>query len=259
MKVFFAILVVVSMALAQEVTLQSRPLQEVQIVSLLLNEVSSHRVGILISERGIAFDPSREYVGLLKRARAGEDVVLGLATAKRTTGETPKREGPFSRDQILDILLSGERQGDLASRVKACGLGFEPTDDLIEVYRFAGADEALLSALGNTALDDTQSDRSGSPRRVRLDSEVASGKILFRPKMEYPPLAKMARVQGIVRLKAVINKDGTIQDLRVLDGHPLLVKAALESVAEWRYQPSLVQGKPVEVVTTIEVNFRLHP
>ena len=74
---------------------------------------------------------------------------------------------------------------------------------------------------------------------------------------EYPPLAKMARIQGTVRLEAIISKDGTIQDLKVIQGHPLLVKAALEAVQRWRYQPTLLNGEPVEVVTEIDVNYTL--
>jgi len=55
----------------------------------------------------------------------------------------------------------------------------------------------------------------------------------------------------------VISKDGTIQDLKVLGGHPLLVKSALDAVSRWRYQPTLLNGEPVEVVTEIDVNFTL--
>jgi len=86
---------------------------------------------------------------------------------------------------------------------------------------------------------------------------VENAKLLFQPKPEYPPLAKMARIQGTVRLEAVISKDGTIQDLKVVSGHPLLVKAALEAVQRWRYQPTLLNGEPVEVITEIDVNFTL--
>ena len=81
--------------------------------------------------------------------------------------------------------------------------------------------------------------------------------LIFQPKPEYPPLAKMARIQGMVRLDAIISKDGTIQDLKVISGHPLLVKAALEAVQRWRYQPTLLNGDAVEVATEIDVNFTL--
>jgi protein TonB len=70
-------------------------------------------------------------------------------------------------------------------------------------------------------------------------------------------LARNARVQGQVLLTAIISKDGSIQDLRVLSGHPLLVQAALDAVRQWRYKPYLLNGEPVEVETTVTVNFIL--
>jgi protein TonB len=96
-----------------------------------------------------------------------------------------------------------------------------------------------------------------TPKRIRVGGQVEQAKLIFQPKPEYPPLAKMARIQGTVRLEAIISRDGTIQDLKVLSGHPLLVKAALEAVQRWRYQPTLLNGEPVEVVTEIDVNFTL--
>ncbi|MFZ0963466.1 MAG: energy transducer TonB [Terriglobia bacterium] len=96
-----------------------------------------------------------------------------------------------------------------------------------------------------------------APKRVRVGGQVESAKLIFRPTPEYPPLAKMARIQGVVRLDAVISKDGTIQDLKVISGHPLLVKAALDAVSRWRYQPTLLNGESVEVATEIDVNFTL--
>jgi protein TonB len=96
-----------------------------------------------------------------------------------------------------------------------------------------------------------------APKRIRVGGQVESAKLIFQPKPDYPPLAKMARIQGTVRLDAVISKDGTIQDLKVISGHPLLVKAALDAVARWRYQPTMLNGDAVEVATEIDVNFTL--
>ncbi len=95
------------------------------------------------------------------------------------------------------------------------------------------------------------------PTRIRVGGQVEAAKAIYRPMPTYPPLAKMARIQGVVRLEAVISKDGTIQDLKVLSGHPLLVQAALNAVKQWRYEPTLLNGVPVEVVTEIDVNFTL--
>lgn len=99
--------------------------------------------------------------------------------------------------------------------------------------------------------------KATTPKRIRVGGQVENAKLMFQPKPDYPPLAKMARIQGTVKLEAVISKDGTIQDLKVLTGHPLLVKSAIEAVSRWRYQPTLLNGEPVEVITEIDVNFTL--
>jgi periplasmic protein TonB len=96
-----------------------------------------------------------------------------------------------------------------------------------------------------------------APTRIRVGGQVESAKLIFHPTPEYPPLAKMARIQGVVRLEAIISKDGTIQDLKVISGHPLLVRSALDAVQRWRYQPTLLNGEAVEVATEIDVNFTL--
>ncbi len=78
-----------------------------------------------------------------------------------------------------------------------------------------------------------------------------------QPKPVYPPLAKAARVQGTVKFEAKIAKDGTIQNLHLISGPPLLVQAAMQAVQQWQYKPTLLNGEPVEVITTIDVNFTL--
>jgi protein TonB len=95
------------------------------------------------------------------------------------------------------------------------------------------------------------------PSRIRVGGQVEAAKLIYGPTPQYPPLAKMARIQGTVKLQAVIAKDGTIKDLTVISGHPLLVPSALAAVRQWRYQPTLLNGQPVEVETEIDVNFTL--
>ena len=73
----------------------------------------------------------------------------------------------------------------------------------------------------------------------------------------YPPLAKQARVSGTVRLIGVIAKDGTMQQLQMVSGHPLLVQAALDAVRQWLYRPTLLNGQAVEVIAPIDVIFTL--
>jgi protein TonB len=94
-------------------------------------------------------------------------------------------------------------------------------------------------------------------QRVRVSQGVTAGLVIHKVQPNYPPLAKTARVQGTVQLAAIIGKDGTIQNLHVISGHPLLTQAALDAVKQWRYKPYVLNGEPVEVDTTIQVNFTL--
>lgn len=96
-----------------------------------------------------------------------------------------------------------------------------------------------------------------TPKSIRVGGNVQAAKLVRQPKPSYPPLAKQARIQGTVRFNAVIGRDGTIQNLTLASGHPLLVPAATEAVRQWVYQPTLLNGEPVEVVTQIDVNFTL--
>jgi len=96
-----------------------------------------------------------------------------------------------------------------------------------------------------------------TPQRIRIGGSVQQAKLIRQIRPNYPPLAKQARISGTVELKAIIAKDGTIQDLKVIRGHPLLVQAALDAVKQWIYQPTLLNGEPVEVETTVDVNFTL--
>ena len=95
------------------------------------------------------------------------------------------------------------------------------------------------------------------PERVRVGGSVQGAKLVSQAKPVYPPLARQARIQGTVRLEADISKDGTIENLKVISGHPLLIQAALDAVKQWRYQPTMLNGVAVEVVTTVDVNFTL--
>jgi periplasmic protein TonB len=95
------------------------------------------------------------------------------------------------------------------------------------------------------------------PQRVRVSQGVTRGLLIRQVQPTYPVLAREARIQGQVVLTAIIAKDGTIQKLQVVSGHPMLVPAAINAVKQWRYKPYLLNGQPAEVVTTITVNFSL--
>lgn len=96
-----------------------------------------------------------------------------------------------------------------------------------------------------------------TPQRVRVSGGVTAGNLVYGPKPPYPPIAKTARVQGAVVLHAIISKNGGIENLQVVSGHPMLTAAAMEAVRQWKYKPYYLNGEPVEVDTTITVNFTL--
>jgi protein TonB len=111
-----------------------------------------------------------------------------------------------------------------------------------------GTTAAILSAASADATP---------PSRIRVGGNVQQNLLISQPPAVYPPLAKQAHIQGVVKLSATIAKDGTIQNLEVIEGHPLLIPAAMDAVRQWVYKPTLLNGQPVEVVTQIDVNFTL--
>ncbi|MFZ0760823.1 MAG: energy transducer TonB [Candidatus Sulfotelmatobacter sp.] len=88
-------------------------------------------------------------------------------------------------------------------------------------------------------------------------SQMSEGDLVQKILPVYPALARSARVQGTVVLQAMISKQGTIEDLKVVTGHPMLVPAAIDAVRRWRYRPYVLNNEPVEVETQITVNFSL--
>lgn len=92
---------------------------------------------------------------------------------------------------------------------------------------------------------------------LRVSSGVQAAKLVAQVRPAYPALARQARIQGSVRLQATIARDGSIQQLAVLAGHPLLVASAVDAVKQWRYSPTFLNGAPVEVLTQIDVHFTL--
>jgi TonB family protein len=96
-----------------------------------------------------------------------------------------------------------------------------------------------------------------TPQRVRVAQGVTTGLLIRRVQPVYPPEARLAGVEGTVVLQATISKEGRITDLKVISGPKELTQAAVGAVQQWRYRPYLLMGDPVEVETTVQVNFQL--
>ena len=97
------------------------------------------------------------------------------------------------------------------------------------------------------------------PQRVRISRGVAQGLLVRKVDPVYPPLARQARISGTVVLRALIGTDGSIENLTLVSGHPMLAPAAIEAVKQWKYQPYLLNGQPIKVDTEVQVNFALSP
>jgi protein TonB len=92
-------------------------------------------------------------------------------------------------------------------------------------------------------------------RPVRIGGGVSEANLMHRVQPLYPPLARTAHVEGTVEFTATISKEGAIENLQLVRGHPLLVDAARQAILQWRYRPTLLNGEPVEVITDIIVKF----
>jgi protein TonB len=94
-------------------------------------------------------------------------------------------------------------------------------------------------------------------KRIRVAGPMAEANLVHDVAPKYPPEAGRAGIEGTVVLLAVIGKDGTVKDVRVEKGLPVLAQAAIEAVKQWRYRPYLLNGEPVEVDSQITINFNL--
>jgi protein TonB len=96
-----------------------------------------------------------------------------------------------------------------------------------------------------------------APKRIRVPAKVAEANLIHDVTPQYPPEAGRERIEGTVVLMAAIGKDGSVRDVRVESGLPLLAQAAIDAVKQWRYKPYLLNGEPVEVDCHITINFTL--
>jgi TonB family protein len=277
-RLLMGVLFLSSVCMAQTVSTKGESLDKVQVLALLAGDVPNSRVASLVVERGITFEPTDRYIQLLQKVGADEGVITAVRIAQRLPPGSKVEgassgNGPLVRDQILDLLQTGVASSALAKLVATRGIDFEPFDEYLHAYEIAGAQESVLSTLRQAGRSkpgaatativppkgggERPTAQGTTPKRIRVAGESAEARLTFQPKPQYPPLAKMARIQGTVRFEAIIARDGSIEELKTLSGHPLLVKSAMDAVSEWRYQPSLVNGRPVEVITEIDVNFTL--
>ncbi len=117
----------------------------------------------------------------------------------------------------------------------------------------------IASNSGDKALAGIMDAKPTTPvlRTMKVSQGVSQGLVLKRVPPDYPAQARQLRVEGSVQLEATIAKDGNVKDVRVLSGHPILARAAVDAVKQWKYKPYMLNGMPVEIDTQISVNFKL--
>lgn len=103
----------------------------------------------------------------------------------------------------------------------------------------------------------TSSDNSKKPARVRISQGVAEGNIVHKVPPHYPEAAKEKHITGDVILGVTIDHSGSVSELKVISGDPVLAQAAADAVKEWKYKPYLLNGEPVEIETTVKISFRM--
>jgi TonB family protein len=121
----------------------------------------------------------------------------------------------------------------------------------------AGAGQRIVAYRDGAPVIQPDTAAPSAPQRIRVGGNVQQANLITKVNPVYPPDAKMARIQGVVTLTAVIGREGSVENIEVISGHPLLVPAATDAVKQWVYKPTLLNGNPVEVITQIDVNFTL--
>jgi TonB family protein len=96
-----------------------------------------------------------------------------------------------------------------------------------------------------------------TPQRIRVSASDHEKHLVKKIDPVYPPLARQARIAGTVKFTVIVGRDGSVLNLQLISGHPLLVQSAVEAVKQWQYSPTLLNGNPVEVVTQVSVVFAL--
>jgi TonB family protein len=211
--------------------------------------------------------------GIFSQETAGDlDGAISIYRQLVNTGSTPRDIAAQAQYRMTEALLEkGDLSGasaefeklarnyaDYAALVRNLAVGRGPTGQQEVARRELGVLDAQMRAAADAKKAQAlASTNPGEPAALRVGGDVQQNNLISQPKPLYPALAKAARVQGTVRFEATIDKEGRIANLQLLSGPPLLVQAALEAVRQWTYRPTLLNGQPVTVVTTVDVNFTL--
>lgn len=159
------------------------------------------------------------------------------------------------RKDVIKAMLTWRFPAQVGLKPRQIEIRFDPNQESADRFQRGLPASKRESALPAAV----QAIQPGSPvpQRIRGDAKTQAAKLISKVDPVYPPLAKVGHFQGVVRFNAIISKEGRVENIQIISGHPLLVEAAQNSVKQWTYSPTLVNGTAVEVVTQIEVEFFL--
>jgi TonB family protein len=204
----------------------------------------------------------------LQKTKNTPELTARIAALQKELEEAPNRARTKRVIKSINIYgLSEDAKSEVMSKVnlrvgnsvtaEEAGAALDALrgyDEHLKSYvTYVGPEELAITIMAPSAAPAITDD----PQRLKIGGNMQSTKLIRQPRPAYPPEAKAARIQGVVKLSAVIGKDGTVLQLEVISGHPLLVASALEAVRQWVYEPTLLNGNPVEVQTQIDVNYTL--
>jgi len=168
--------------------------------------------------------------------------------APRPIDSSNIREGRIQQPSRIPPTIANLHEQPVASLLDVSNLGVDGGTGT--------AIRGVFDSIG-TSVDVAPPPPPPAPAHPLKVSHWAEGNIIYRVQPSYPPIARLARVQGTVELRAIISKAGTIENLIVISGPPMLSRSAIEAVRQWRYRPYLLNNEPIEVETEITVNFVL--
>jgi TonB family protein len=237
---------------------------------------AQYRLAQILLQKGDLSNAAQEFDKLARSyADYGQLVSRMASMARGNTYYFPGRSGIGGRGgnvNLTDQERMDRQRAELESviaRVKAeIGSGTATADANLTPEQNADRAKQRLAIVQKQleALNLQQAERLGGrggapppapPGTLRVGSTVQEANLLSKTPPAYPPLARAAHVQGTVRFDATIGKDGRVENLQLISGPPLLVQAGMDAVRQWVYKPVLLNGQPVPVVTTIDINFTL--
>jgi TonB family protein len=147
-------------------------------------------------------------------------------------------------------------------------LSAEPVNESVfrlpEGYHAAPAEDLMRSVINPQAVSSPSAPSQGSmpsgrvPQRIRFGGNVQAANLIHKVEPVYPPLAEQNGIEGTVRFRVIIDKDGRISNAQLVSGHAALVEAARDAVSQWVYKPTRLNGRPIDVLTEVDVSFRRH-